>query len=97
MKASNMSIEERRKLLDSLGGKFYAVVWIKGDGSERACVARHMQHDMFTEGHASLAYENPVAHKPEMYTAVDTDNQKWVNINLNNLKSVKCGGKEWKF
>lgn len=92
-----MNIDQKRELLDSLGGKFYSVSWIKKDGSSRSCVARHMQHNMFVEGHASKAKVNPAAHKKEMYTCVDVSNEKWVNVSLDKLVSVKCGDVEIEF
>ena len=97
MKCKNWSIQQRRELLDSLGGKFYSVEWIKSNGELRSCTARHMQHDMFAAGHASKANVSTVAHKPEMYTCVDTTNHKWVNVNLNNLKHVRCGSIDIEF
>ena len=92
-----MTCEQKRELLDSFGGKFYNVSWVKKDGSSRSCRARHMQHNMFVEGHASKANANSVAHKKELYTCVDTTNEKWVNISLDKLVSVKCGDVEIEF
>lgn len=92
-----MSIQAKRELLDSLGGKFYSIEWVKASGELRSCTARHMQHDMFAAGHASKANVSTVAHKPEMYTCVDTTNHKWVNVNLNNLKNVRCGSIDIEF
>lgn len=89
-----MNLEERRALLDSFGGRFYSIEWVKADKSVRSCTARHMQHDMFAQGHASKANVSTVAHKPEMYTCVDVSNQKWVNVNLCTLKTVHCGDVE---
>ena len=96
MKAK-MNIKERRELLDSLGGKFYSIEWVKASGELRSCTARHMQHDMFAAGHASKAQANTVAHKPNLYTMVDVTNEKWVNVNLNNLKHVRCGSIDIEF
>ena len=92
-----MSIEEKRNLLDSFAGRFYSLEWRKADTSIRSCTARHMQHDMFAQGHASKANVSTVAHKPEMYTCVDSTNHKWVNVNLNKLRHVKCGSVDIEF
>ena len=86
-----MNIKERRELLDSLGGKFYSIEWVKASGELRSCTARHMQHDMFASGHASKAKVSTVAHKPNLYTMVDVTNGKWVNVSLDKLRHVKCG------
>lgn len=91
------TIEEKRRILDSLGGKFYSIEWVKADKSKRSCTARHMQHNMFVEGHASKAHVSTVAHKKEMYTCVDVTNEKWVNVNLNTLRHVKCGEIDYEF
>lgn len=97
MKCKGMSLENRRKLLDSFGGKFYSIEWVKADNSKRSCTARHLQHDMFAQGHASKANPSTVAHKKELYTCVDVTNHKWVNVNLNTLKHVKCGDVDIEF
>jgi len=97
MKMTHATLEDKRALLDSFGGKFYSLKWVKKDGTERECTARHMQHDMFTLGHASKALGNPCGDKPHLYTCVDSTNEKWVNVDLNNLKAVKCNGKEYEF
>lgn len=92
-----MSCEQKRLLLDSLGGKYFSLDWIKKDGSSRSCVARHMQHDMFVGGHASKANPSTVAHKPNLYTCVDVTNHKWINVSLDTLKHVKCGDIDYSF
>lgn len=91
------SIEEKRKILDGFGGKYYSVQWVKADNTLRECTARKMQHTMFAQGHASKAGVSTVKDKPEMYTCVDVTNEKWVNVNLNNLKKIKCGDVEYIF
>lgn len=96
-KCKNWNAEQKRALLDSFGGKFYSLDWIKKDGSLRSCKARHMQHSMFTEGHASKAKANPVAHKPGLYTCIDVSNEKWINVSLETLKHVKCGDIDYTF
>ena len=86
-----MTIQEKRDLLNSLAGKFTSVTWTKADGTETTRTIKHMQHDLFAAGHATLAQKSTVADKPEYYTAVCVKGQKWVNINLNTLSRVKCG------
>ena len=89
-----MTIQDKRDLLNSLAGKFTSVTWTKADGTETTRTIKHMQHDLFAAGHATLAKDNTVAHKPEYYTCVDVQGGKWVNINLNTLSRVKCGDVE---
>lgn len=86
-----MTIQDKRDLLNSLAGKFISVTWVKADGAETTRTIKHLQHDMFALGHASLAKESTVSHKPEYYSCVDVQGGKWVNINLNTLSHVKCG------
>lgn len=92
-----MNIKERRELLDSLGGKFYSIEWVKSNGEVRACTGKHMQHNMFANGHASKVQVNTVAHKPNLYTMVDVTNEKWVNVSLDKLRHVKCGSFDIEF
>lgn len=86
------SVEEKRKILDSFKGKIFSVEFVKKDKSIRKATCKHFVHKAFAEGHASLARENTVADKPEYFTAVElTKEEKWINISLLALKSVKCG------
>lgn len=94
----NMNLQQKRALLDSFGSKFFSVEFKKKDGSLRHANCKRMEHKAFTEGHASLAYANPIAHKPEYFTACDLDkDEHWININLEKLQKVKCGGVEYEF
>lgn len=93
-----MTREQKRALLDSFGSKFFHVAFEKKDGSLREANCKRMIHAAFTEGHASKALGNPLAHKPEYFTACDMDkDEKWININLDRMKKVKCGGTEYEF
>jgi hypothetical protein len=93
-----MDITQKRQLLDSFGGKFFKAVWKMKSGEIREANCKRFIHAAFTEGHASLAKENPVGHKPEYFSACDMDkNEKWVNINLNTLSEVSCNGRVYKF
>lgn len=94
----NMNTSQKRALLDSFGGKFFSVEFEKKDGSVRVANCKRMEHKAFTEGHASLAHGNPIAHKPEYFTACDVDkDERWININLEKLHKVKCGGIVYEF
>lgn len=93
-----MDITQKRQLLDSFGGKFFKATWKVKSGEVREANCKRFIHAAFTEGHASLAKENPVASKPQYYTACDMDKgEKWVNISLDTLTQVVCNGKTYKF
>ena len=93
-----MDITQKRQLLDSFGGKFFKATWKVKSGEVREANCKRFIHAAFTEGHASLAKENPVGHKPQYYTACDVDkSDKWVNISLDTLSEVVCNGKVYKF
>jgi hypothetical protein len=97
----NMTLEQKRALLDSFGGKYFYVEFEKKDHTIREATCKRFEHSAFTDGHASLAQANPASHKPELFTAVDQgkkdDKYPWININLNTLRKVKCGGVEYEF
>lgn len=91
---NELTNEEKRLLLDSFAGKYVSVRWIKNNGEHTTRTIQHLQHDLFTNGHASLALSNPVQHKEQYYTCVDVNRKKWININLNTLYFIKCGNFE---
>lgn len=93
-----MDITQKRQILDSFGGKFFKAVWKVKSGEIREANCKRFIHAAFTGGHASTAQTNPVAHKPQYYSACDMDKEdKWVNINLETLQEVVCNGKVYKF
>lgn len=93
-----MNTTEKRQLLNSFAGKFFTATWTVKDGTTRVANCKHFNHDAFTLGHASLALDNPVAHKPQYFTACDQNKDgKWVNINLETLAKVSCNGKVYTF
>lgn len=92
-----MTCEEKRALLDSFAGKYFSIDWVKSNGEARHATVQHMQHKMFAGGHASKATVSTVAHKKNLYTCIDVAREGWVNINLDTLKRVKCGGVEVDF
>jgi hypothetical protein len=91
-----MDIQAKRALLDSANGKFFSVEFIKKDGSLREMTVKKWIESAFTYG-SDNAQANPVAHKPEMYTAVDMEKGQFRNINLNTLKKVKINGETHTF
>ena len=95
---TKMSLEQKRQLLDSFGGRIFSVEWVKGNGEVRKATCKHFIHSKFVHGHASKAEKNTVAHKPTLYTACDLGKEEaWININLDTLKHIKCGKVEIEF
>lgn len=93
-----MNIYQKREILDSFGSKFFKAVWKVKSGEIREANCKRFIHAAFTEGHASLAKANPVAHKPHLYTACDLGkDESWININLETLSKVVCNGKTYNF
>ena len=95
---SKMTLEQKRALLDSFGGRIWSVEWVKGNGEVRKATCKHFIHKAFAQGHASKSGVNTVADKPHLFTACDLAKEhKWVNIDLNHLRHVKCGSVEIDF
>ena len=93
-----MTLEQKRQLLDSFGGKIFSVEWVKKSGEVRKATCKHFIHSKFVHGHASRAEKNTVAHLPKYYSACDLGkDEAWVNLNLETLKKVKCGKVEIEF
>ena len=90
MNLSNMSIEQKRELLTSVlsKGKFASVKWVKKDGSVAERVIKLFMEKLFTSGDKNDVQDNPVAHVTNMFTCVDSTNDKWVNINLDALVEI---------
>jgi hypothetical protein len=93
MKCSN---EEKRKILDAAGSKFFQVCFKKKDNSIRNMTCKKWEEKAFTHGSAN-AKVSSLAHKPEYYLAVDTAIEEFRAINLSTLISCKVNGKEYKF
>lgn len=98
----NMTIDQKRAILDKANGRVFQVTFVKGDGTIRTMNTKKWAEKAFTRG-SSLASPNTVAHKPQYYTAVDMDVYKvnpkksFRNINLETLISAKINGVEYKF
>lgn len=95
--ATNMTIEERRKLLDSSAGRIFAVQFIKKDGTVRDMTCKKFVERHLTYGIDNVQH-NPVAHKPELYTVSDIGAaDAFRNISLDKLKKVVLNGTEYLF
>ena len=93
-----MTCEQKRELLDSFGGKIWSCEWTKKSGEIRKATCKHMIHSAFSQGHASKAGANTVAAKKQYYTACDlVKDERWINIDLTTLRSIKCGDVEIEF
>jgi len=95
---SEMNVQEKREALQSVlsSGKFAKVMWTKKDGSIAERTIKSFIERLFTSGDKNDVDVNPAAHVPNMFTAVDVGNEKWVNINLDNLIEVKSGSMVYK-
>lgn len=95
---SEMNVQEKREALQSVlsSGKFAKVMWTKKDGSVAERTIKNFIEKLFTSGDRNDVQANPAAHVNKIFTAVDVGNDKWVNINLDNLIEVKSGSVVYK-
>lgn len=94
-----MSINSRdlkRQILDGAKGQYFSVTFRKKDGTIREMVAKQWTEKALTYGSGDVQ-PNPVAHKPEYYTAVCMEKDVFRNINLDTLVKAKVGGVEYEF
>lgn len=84
--------KEILNILNSSNGQIFHVEYHTKDGEFRSHNAKLMMHKSFSAGHASKAMASSVEHIPDLFTCVDTDG-KWKRIYLDNLISMKVGGK----
>lgn len=95
--ASHMTIQERRKLLDSSAGRIFAVQFVKKDGTVRDMTCKKFVERHLTYGIDNVQH-NPVAHKPELYTVSDIGAaDAFRNISLDKLKKVSINGVDYVF
>ena len=95
---TKMTLEQKRQLLDSFGGKIWSIEWVKKNGEVRKACCKHLIHKEFAKGHASKSGVSTVAHLPKYYVACDLGkDEAWVNLNLETLRHVKCGSVEIDF
>lgn len=90
-----MSVEEKRKLLDSANGRFFAVEFVKKDQSVRKMVCKKWER-RFLRGEPGRN-KNTVSHKPEYYTVAEEAVEGYRNINLLSLRKAKVNGVEYEF
>ena len=92
----HMSLEEKRKLLDSAGSGFFSVEFEKKDHSIRSMNCKKWIERAFTYG-SKNAKPSPFAGKPEYFLAVDMAKEEFRAINLNSLRKAKVNGKVYEF
>lgn len=90
-----MNIDDKRKLLDSFGGKYFTASFVKVNGELRTGTFKKWEK-RFLHGQPG-ENANPVAHKPEYFTVAEQSVQGYRNINLMTLKHVKCGSVDIQF
>jgi hypothetical protein len=95
MKCKHMSLEERRKLLDSAKGRFFEAEWIKKSGEVRKATCKKWM-SKYLHGKPG-ENKNTVAHKPEYYTICEQAVEGYRNISLDKLVKVKINGVLYEF
>ncbi|MNQ38147.1 hypothetical protein D3C85_517110 [compost metagenome] len=90
-----MSIEEKRKLLDSAKGKFFSIDFVKSTGELRHMVCKKWMQK-YLHGKPG-ENKNSVSHIPKYYTVAEEASQGYRNINLETVKRVVINGKIYEF
>lgn len=93
--ASKLSLEDRRRLLDSAKGRYFEVIFIKADGSVREMTAKKWV-GKWLHGKPG-ENKNTVQHIEKYYTVASIADEGYRNLNLETLKAVKLNGKIYKF
>jgi len=83
-----MTIEERRKLLESTNGKFFSVLFEKKNGEYRNMLARLNVKSHLKGG------KSTTSHKPNLITVFDITAGEYRNINLLTIQKIKCNGRD---
>jgi len=95
MKCKHMSLEERRKLLDSAGSRYFSAEFVKADGTLRQMTVKKWER-RFLKGEPG-ENKNTCAHKPNLYTVAEQAVEGYRNINLDKLVKVKINGVVYEF
>jgi hypothetical protein len=90
-----MTLEERRKLLDRAGGRYFSADFVKADGTLRHITAKKWER-RFLKGEPG-ENKNTCAHKPNLYTVAEQAVEGYRNISLDKLVKVKIKGKVYEF
>ncbi len=83
----HMSLEEKRKLLDSAKGQYFSVTFVKANGEIREMTCKKWER-RFLRGEPG-ENKNNCAHKPNLYTVAEQAVEGYRTINLETLKKVK--------
>ena len=82
-----MSLEEKRKLLDSAKGQYFSVCWVKKSGETREAIAKKWER-RFLHGEPGQN-KNTCADKPHLYTIAEQAVEGYRNVDLRRLRKVK--------
>lgn len=93
--ASKMTLEDRRRLLDSAHGRFFEVAFVKANGTLREMTAKKWV-EKWLHGKPG-ENKNTVQHIEKYYTVASMGDEGYKNVNLETLKAVKINGKTYKF
>lgn len=90
-----MSLEEKRKLLDSAKGQYFSVSWVKKTGETREAIAKKWER-RFLHGEPGQN-KNTCADKSHLYTIAEQAVEGYRTVDLRSLRKVKINGKVYEF
>lgn len=91
----HMSLEEKRKLLDSAKGQYFSVSWVKKSGEAREAIAKKWER-RFLHGEPGQN-KNTCADKPHLYTIAEQAVEGYRTVDLRTLRKAKINGKLYEF
>ena len=83
--------EMLRNLIKATNGLFFSVTWVKKNGEERTMTVKDgvEKHLVYPKGVGS---NNQEAY-PNLITLFDVQDGRYKSVNLDTIKSLKCGDK----
>lgn len=92
-------LEQRKQLILSYleKGKIGSITFVKADGSLREASVRLWKEAALSSGDRNQVQENSTAHKPEILTMYDVIGDKWIKVNVGNIKKWAAGGKVYEY
>lgn len=89
------TIDQKKYLLDSFGGRLVYVKWKDINGENISLTIQSIHHELYLSGRSYEAFNTPINHETGRYMCINHENKENTNINLETLFFLRCGTNEF--